>query len=55
MIVTRCGILNFIDMLFGIRLLGRFMFEVSPASPAAPDISSGVATAQFFLRSTFRL
>ena len=66
MIATCCGILNFIDMLFGIRLLGRFMFEVSPRiSPlawvhkglptAAPDISIGVATAQSFcgLRSGF--
>ena len=59
MIATCCGILNFSDMLFGIRLLGRFMFEVSPRiSPlawvhkglptAAPDISIGVATAQSF-------
>ena len=66
MIATCFGILNFIDKLFGIRLLGRFMFEVSPASPrslgytrglptAPPNISIGVATAQSFcgLRSGF--
>ena len=36
MIATCCGILNFIDMFFGIRLLGRFMFEFEVSPPHLP-------------------